>query len=277
LKIFPDFCAAIQAASDALQFRARPVHTETWQGFDISKRPEAEMREILGFDLRVAMPSESLEYYRAQILPNLPWADDHFAERVAGYANPGETWLSWPWALKADSSRKHQGEFSHTYMTRYWPRFVPPEGGRVINTIGLGEVANSTLFEMRGHKFRYGDLADLVNLLAREPHTRQAWLPIFFPEDTGAVDGQRVPCTLGYYFIQRNGFLHLYYPIRSCDFYRHFRDDLYLTVRLTLWVLERLRERDVFWQGVRPGFFDMWVGSFHLFVNDWTKLFAEKR
>ena len=277
MKTYGTFRDAIEAASLALKHLSYPVHTERWQGFDIKNRPEAEMREVLNFSFTTPMTSEKLDFYRDHIGPNLPWADDHFEERVSGWFNPGETWRSWPWALKADESRKHgKGEFSHTYGTRYWPRFRPYGGGRVLHTLDMGEARNESLDEMRGHYFRYGDLADVVELLAREPHTRQAYLPIWFPEDTGAVEGQRVPCTLGYHWIMRNGYLHVYYPIRSCDFYRHFRDDLYLTVRLTLWLLDQLRQRDKSWQSVKPGMFSMWIGSFHLFINDYRKLFGDR-
>ena len=77
--------------------------------------------------------------------------------------------------------------------------------------------------------------------------------------------------------MMRGGFLHVHYPIRSCDFYRHFRDDMYLCVRLTLWLLENLSKMDpTTWKDVRPGFYSMWIGSLHVFVNDYAKLFAEQ-
>jgi hypothetical protein len=71
----------------------------------------------------------------------------------------------------------------------------------------------------------------------------------------------------------RNGFLHVHYPIRSCDFFRHFRDDIYLCVRLTLWLIEQLAERNPVWANVQPGFFSMWIGSLHMFINDYRVAF----
>ena len=255
---FLDFSMAIRSTGEQLKTCSRAVHTEKWQGFDIKNLPEAQMREIINLAFQVPLVSEDLAYYREQIKPNLPWADDHFNERVCEEPrNPGETWQQWPWANKADHSRVFGGKFSHTYMERYWPRKT-----------GKGEI-------MRGHRFEYGDLNDVVDLLLHEPNSRQAYLPIFFPEDTGAKHGNRVPCTLGYFWIQREGALHVHYPIRSCDFYRHFRDDLYLTTRLTLWLLDKLREKDPWWNGVRPGNFSMWIGSLHVFINDYRALFGE--
>lgn len=259
MRSFLDFSSAIAATSEELRSRSALVHTEKWQGFDIASRPEAAMHEVIGWSFSAPMASESLDYYRQQIEPNLPWADDHFEERVCGEPrNPGETWLSWPWANKADQSRIFAGKFSHTYMERYWPRTM--DGA-----------------DMRGHRFRYGDLNDVVELLVSQPLTRQAYLPIFFPEDTGATHGNRLPCTLGYFWIMRENQLHVHYPIRSCDFYRHFRDDLHLTVRLTLWLLDRLREKNAAWKVIRPGIFSMWTGSLHMFRNDYIKLYGGQK
>jgi hypothetical protein len=110
-------------------------------------------------------------------------------------------------------------------------------------------------------------------MLLHSPYTRQATFPIFFPEDTGA-DGRRIPCTLHYHFLLRNNQLHLWYPIRSCDLVRHFRDDLYLACRLLLWVLEELRERELrtdnpqLWMDVDPGTLFFTAYSFHVHYGD---------
>lgn len=245
---------------------SRPIHTTKWQGLDISKRPEAEMRELLGWDFRIPLHTEDLDSYRKDIGPNLPWADHHFDERVGGKnINPGTTWKTWPWARSAAGFTDSKGRFEVNYMERYWatlPFLDTPESGLMCER----------LTGIRGRP--YGDLGSIVTLMEKDPMTRQAYLPIFFPEDTGA--GGRVPCTLGYHFIMRGGYLHCYYPIRSCDFFRHFRDDCYLTVRLVLWLLNELRRRDPdTWNSVKPGFYSMWIGSLHLFINDYTKLFKK--
>lgn len=270
--LHPNFPTAIKKTSDAVRDYSRIVHTESWQGISIKDRPEAKMRELIGWDFRVPMATpatsyeEEIEFYREQIEPNLPWADEHFAERVCGKPiNPGTSWKNWPFANSADKFRDAKGRFEVNYMERFWAAGIfddTPEEGVV-----------SQLFGIRGRP--YGDLGSIIQLLLREPLTRQAYMPIYFPEDTGA--GGRVPCSLGYHWIMRNGFLHVHYPIRSCDFYRHFRDDIYLCVRLTRWILERLTIEDPrTWNNVKMGFYSMWIGSLHVFVNDYQKLFGEK-
>lgn len=260
--LHPSFITAIERASATLRDSGRPVHTETWQGIDIQGKPEAEMKEILGWDFRVPLSSTELGMYQEQIKPNLPWADDHFNERVCGYPmNPGESWKTWPWTRSASTFLDSKGRFEVNYMERIW-------GAKPFEDTPM-ERDHSTLTGIRGAK--YGDLDSLIELMVREPLTRQAYLPLFWPEDTGRQG--RVMCSLGYHWIMRNGLLHIHYPIRSCDFYRHFRDDIYLAVRLTIWLLHRLQQLSPVWQKVSLGYYSMWIGSLHIFVNDAKILF----
>ena len=130
-----------------------------------------------------------------------------------------------------------------------------------------------------GIRWDYGDLDDLVKLLVQDPATRQAWLPVWFPEDTGIGDGGRKPCTIGYHFLIRDNGLHIHYAIRSCDFIRHMSDDIYLTIRLGLWIIEKAWQMDMFgpWENITLKTFSMWVGSLHLFENDMISLRQEYR
>lgn len=125
------------------------------------------------------------------------------------------------------------------------------------------------MFQKNGIRYPYGDLSDVVRQIAREPLTRQAILPVFFPEDTGAVHGGRVPCSIFYQFFVRDGQMAVTYMLRSCDIVRHFRDDIYLTVRLLLWVLQEARKLNPALADVRPGEFVMMITSLHMFVNDY--------
>lgn len=318
---------------------ANKVHTARWQGQDISKRPDMVSYELLnwrcdiGMDfltqfgigtVRAEWSNEALLFELANIIkPNLPWADDHFLERIGGDPlNPGVQWANWPWASSADRHRAdpHKDwdgkgphpshlsvrssdastfdsicddcgatdqvpggwgkltkpcsanpevvpQFNHTYMERLWPKWAgqsqhahPYEDGE--------EVPPN-----RGIRHEYGDLKDLVDLLAHEPDTRQAWIPLFFPEDTGVGDGGRKPCTLGYQIIVRDKAASIYYPLRSCDYVRHFRDDIYLAIRLLLWVIDRCAEiNPAFWRDVVPGQYAMHCTSLHVFENDYRQM-----
>lgn len=292
---------ALQRVYDAVRDRGVEIKPTRWQSMDVSKLREATTREVLNLTVQFPVYTEDLDQLRADIEPNTPWADDHFLERVGGLPlNPGVEWAHWPWGNSANSFRTQQvpvgphnpitgneiiaGEyaaagFDHTYAERMWPKMA----NRHPDTNEFGDVLGPPSRKSRlGIRFDYGDAMDIVEHLAKAPDSRQAYLPIWFPEDTGKLD-VRVPCTLGYHFIQRGGYLHCTYYIRSCDLYRHFRDDVYLTVRLQLWMLEKLRatvirhthggvEQNPFWHDVKPGLFTMHVVSMHCFINDCHRL-----
>jgi hypothetical protein len=244
---------------------APAVDQDRWQGVPVRGNPAARCYEVRNVAFEVPLRGvEDLDYWRRDAKPNLPWADDHFAERVGGEPlNPGVQWQNWPWGQSAAKFRDPAELFNHTYMERLWPRWArTTPGGR------FDEMNQPTGDGMRGIGWRYGDLSDLVDLLVRDPWTRQAWIPLFFPEDTGWGDGGRKPCTLGYQFIRRGDRLNVWYPLRSCDLAHHFRDDCYLAVRLLLWILDRCRERGDEWNRVRPGDYAMWITSLHCFEND---------
>lgn len=266
--IATDFNRAITELTSSLLREGSVLQPNFWQSRDVSNSPQAATIELLNQSLSVSLRGKGLALglYRKEIKPNLPWADRHFElERSSGEPlNPGTTWAEWPWGSSANTFRTEQGQFDHSYAERFWPKYAGlTEGGRLPDRWGEKEV-----HPHRGPRFSYGDLGDVVNLLAKDPLTRQAVLPVFFPEDTGAIEGQRVPCTLFYHFIQREGEFHVIYSIRSCDALRHFRDDVYLTIRLMLWVLERLQHSSPSWVKVRPGSFTMHITSFHCFVGD---------
>jgi Thymidylate synthase len=208
-------------------------------------------REIQNVVFEIDIPDEIGDLQHI-VKPNLPWAEDHFQERVCGLPlnpPPSSNW----WPFKQEDHKDHVdngGMFSHTYPERFWPK----RAGE------LQEWVSAPRLYHKGIRGPYGDLDDLVLQLRKSTLTRQAYLPVWFPEDTGAVQGQRVPCTLGYHFMVRHGQLNCTYLIRSCDFMRHFPDDVYMACRLTQWVAERIEQP--------VGSLAMWIGSFHIFEGD---------
>ena len=253
--IYPDLAKAIARVRETLINTGYPVQTEKWQGIPIDEK--RKMFEALNISFSAIIPPNTTEL-EAQVKPNLPWADIHFMERVGGLPlNPGESYKKWPF-YGQDEKMRNSGElFSHTYMERFWPKFA---GKPWFDNL---EENQETI--NRGVRYSYGDLKDLVNLLLNEPMTRQAFLPVWFPEDTGASHGGRVPCTIGYHFIIRNNQFHMVYYIRSCDYFRHFRDDIYLGIRLLYWIYNELIKKDNHFKKLDMGTFTMHITSLHIF------------
>lgn len=248
------------------------VKTEKWQGVEA---PD-DMWELLNHSFQFIIPS-SIDELVKEVRPNLPWADEHFEERVSGFPyNPPPSHENWPFAQKNNEQFGGKSRFSHTYPERIWPKYAGGFPYSSIEDLGKKKKGSKqegeTLIQkypLSGIRFNYGDFSDVMNLLQREPFTRQAFLPIWFPEDTGTVHNERVPCTIGYHFIRRGDFLHIVYYIRSCDFVRHFRDDVYMACRKVFWLLENLKMRDIDkWEKVKPGYFAMHITSLHCFYKE---------
>lgn len=227
----------------------RPFNRGRWQQLDVSESDLHATHELLNVTLSMPVP-ESLSVLQDALSPDLPWAEDHFWERVGGRpVNPGKTHTYWPYHGLQDPERHLKGKiYDHNYMERIWPKYAGNKCG-----------------PLQGIRFDYGDLADVITLLQDEPMTRQAYLPIWFPEDTGAAQKQRVPCSLGYHFIMdQHEALHCQYTLRSCEIYRHFTNDVYLACRLMQWV--------AYQTDLIPGNLTMHMANLHGFVGDHAKM-----
>lgn len=262
MKTFYKPSEAIEWSKERLYNHGYTVKTERWQGIEA---PD-DMLEVMNHSFQMFIP-ETIEGLVEDIRPNLPWADDHFDERVSEIPlNPPPSNEWWPFNQNKNSEFKKEEKFSHTYPERIWPKKAP------INN-STGKLTKQVL---KGIRYEYGDFNDVLDLLEREPFTRQAFLPIWFPEDTGAHHKERVPCTIGYHFMRRGDRLHISYFIRSCDIMRHFRDDIYLACRKVFWVMDQLKQRSPEWENVLPGYYAMHIVSLHCF-NSQRGLLRQKK
>lgn len=253
---FPSISSSLRAAL----IQAPRVDVGEWQA--IRGGPRSLTVEIEDVSIDFELPGTK-EQLAEEVKPNLPWAEDHFQERVSGFPlNPPPSADWWPHNVRGNEMHKARGQFSHTYPERLWPK----QAG-MNDPLGIYP-------PRQGIRYPYGDLMDAVALLAERPGTRQAYVPIWFPEDTGATAGQRVPCTLGYHLMIRSCNLKIVYYIRSCDFLRHFHDDVYLASRLCQWVANEVRERGGF--NVQPGRLVMHISSLHVFAADVPILIRRK-
>jgi hypothetical protein len=276
MRLKPTFTLMHATLSEDLREYAALVEAPNWQGVDVSKKPEMATYELLNQSFSIPLRGvESLQYWAQDTKANQFWADAHFLERVSGEPlNPPPSYKIWPWGHSAEKFLNTEGKFDHTYPERFWPKKAGITRGGFLSTADSDYNINRIPVR-RGIRFEYGDLNDLVQHLLDDPLSRQAYLPVWFPED-GTCKGRR-PCTLGYHFINRFDYLHVTYYIRSCDFVRHWRDDCYLTLRLLFWILDRLRERDDRWKRVLPGLFTFHCVSLHMFRSDYEKLYGPKK
>lgn len=310
--------AWLMLASDLLD--TKPIHTGEWQAMDTGRSPAHATHELED----VSLVWDQVPTDPSHVMPavDTAWAREHFAERVSGIPlNPAPSHVRWPYAVRGNADHTHcptcdspeprlhpsvqaegevshicqdsfhsgeQGKFDHTYPERFWPKHAGHYNGDHYEYHPGGPELEGLCGGTPGIRFHYGDLNDVVSLMLRNPLTRQAYLPIWFPEDTGAglatypeiakfggPPTVRVPCTLGYHFMQRGGFLSCRYYIRSCDLYRHLSNDAYFAVALMRWICAELKRQTMNSQiglNIRPGKLVMHVASMHAFVGDKQKI-----
>lgn len=267
--------------------RQTPFNRGTWQAMDVSQSKahqtyELEDVSLLVHDIDPQDIPDAVGHLQRTLTPDLPWAEDHFQERVSGVPyNPPPSAARWPYAVRGNGDHTNAADmFQHTYPERLWPKHVNAYGFDVDDHAALR--AGPTNWSNFGLRFALGDLGDVAKQLAENPLTRQAFVPIWFPEDTGAVEHQRVPCTLGYHFlVSREGLMSCRYYIRSVDVVRHLRNDVYMAARLLQWMAAQVNhygalgvdlQNGVSWQPIVPDRLVMHIASLHGFVADRRKL-----
>jgi hypothetical protein len=209
------------------------IKSKSWQG----KQDPPSFLEILHADLVVKM-SDCAQEASDLSGATQPWAGIHFEERVGGVPlNPPPSHKMW---LKSTDDYLSGEAFSHSYPERMWGN-----AGR--------------------HGIRYPDanLDSAVELLKKDPESRQCYIPMWYPEDLTAANlGERVPCSFGWHFLKRGDELHLSYHMRSCDVVRHLHNDLYFANRLALWINDKAG------LGCKMGYLHFSSTSLHCFEND---------
>lgn len=278
-QIFSNLTQGIQYARACLKQYGQVTKTNKWQGIEAPKA----FFEVDNVYFRAKMPTTPIAL-EEQVKPDMPWAEDHFLERVLGLPlNPGDQYKNWPGYKNTefnDRNFKPQGAFTHSYMERYFPKHANQLSDFAMKAEwakGLGFKKPYGNAINKGIRYEYGDLTDLMTLLYSNPDTRQAYLPVWFPEDTGVKHGGRVPCTIGYHFMRKGEDLNIHYMIRACDYIRHFRNDIYLTTRLGQYMLSNFQELEDaeegrrsggIWYRTQLGILTMDIVHFHVFESE---------
>lgn len=248
--IYKNISSMINNVSKMIISHGYDGQIQKWQGVDDFQ--EDPIKEMINLYFIVPMINNQ-SILAKETKADLPWAEDHFQERInpknRGKAlNPGYSYKYWPYAnfkdQKDDFVRLNK-KFSHTYMERFWPP------------------------NKKGIRFKYGNWGKFIENANKNPLSRQLYFPIYFPEDVQAsLEGERIPCSLGYHFQVFHGLLHLSYFIRSCDLHKHFRNDIYFTIRLA----QELKNKVSAYKNLTLGNLNIWIGNLHCFINDIYKI-----
>src|SRR6185503_8054946 len=87
------------------------VKVGEWQAIKDENLPMMDTIEIEDVSLYIDLPT-SVEQWQNDIKPNLPWAEEHFTERVSGLPlNPPPSHVRWPFAQKDNEEHTQNKQF----------------------------------------------------------------------------------------------------------------------------------------------------------------------
>ncbi len=188
-----------------------------------NKIGDFETKEIQGYAFTILDTSDA-----DKMVDNLDWCESEFIERVSpNVINPGVAWEKRP---EVWSQFLVNGEFCYTYNER-------------IRT----------------------QLDYIIQELQEHPTSRQAIIEIHNNIlDIKSLGGKkRIPCSMYYQFLYRDGQLDVIYNMRSCDYHTHFRNDI--------WQACELRDYIAKMCNMKSGKFIMFIGSLHAYREDFGK------
>src|SRR5690606_21771471 len=226
------------------------VPLKTMQNKVVEGDPKLGMtKELMGVTFQILEPFKDLEKAyqlifkdKEKISQHLKWADKEFEERISSkLINPGEAWK-----IRRET----------------WEPFIVEKNG----TFGFEYTYNERLNWDN-------QLQRIINYLKTDLNSRRAVIniymnPVNFLDDDKILDGdligpeqrRRVPCSVTYSWLYRNGKLNIFYHMRSSDFYTHFINDMYLTASLNAYVAEQLN--------VPSGILTVYINSLHAYAHD---------
>ena len=215
------------------------VRPQSMQNKDISGNDDFVTKEITNYSYCLLQVPEKLEHFLFVTDPrSKAWAEAEILERVsdAQTINPGEAYK-----IREDlwsQFLNEKGEFDYTYHDRL------------------------NCFE---------GIEKIITRIVEDPGSRQLILAMWEPSDIMFIGGQRrVPCTLNYQFLVREGKIHIIYNQRSADVVAHFGNDIYLAYRLMKYITDEVNK--MVEKPYKYGNLFHNIGSLHAYKKDWDIL-----
>lgn len=243
MRIFTNFPEAMSEIKRDMAEMGVQVKTQTVQDKIITDTDEYDTVELMNYAYTVVNPRFE------DLTPTQPWADAEWAERLAGIkgkpVNPGTAYTLW-------RDEKHD-----------WREFLEDLHGNPLSRVHGGgadynpdRVRFAYSYSERLHLA--AQVGNVVKRLKEDPYSRQCYVSVWRPDvDVTRLGRRRVPCSLGYHFMYRDGALHITYSMRSCELGTFFPNDQFFALKLLHYVAEEV--------GMVPGRFSHFINSFHCY------------
>ncbi len=212
------------------------VHPNSMQNKIVKDDTNFATKEVIGYDYCLLSLDKVENLFRFDPTAK-PWCDAEFSERInPTIDNPGSAWKMRPDVWTQFLNEKL--EFDYTY------------GDRLNRNESIDEVVNELLFN---------------------PDSRQAILAIWDRNiDVHNLGGKRrIPCSIYYQILIREGKLHIIYAQRSADVVTHFGNDIYLAWQMGRYFTRLLKSQGL---DIEQGYLYHNIGSLHVYNKDIPKL-----
>jgi len=252
MRIFNNFDEARNEIARDLKEMGLRVDNVTMQ----DKHGSFPTLELINYGYTVTSPR------LGQLHPVMPWAAIEWQDRLRAILGD-VSMLGNSWRERADDHID-------------WAQFLEYNGSPIPDGVSLEELKDeypAAANDPLRLAYSYGErlaLNDQVFKVIRElrenPTSRQLYVAMWDPhQDIDRVGYRRVPCSIGWHFLLRNGNLNLTYTMRSCDFVTHWQNDVWLAMNLLYFVCEKT--------GTNPGHFSQFINSFHVYEKDVADVF----
>lgn len=233
MRIFRNCAEAASEVKREVAEMGKEVKLKTYQDKNIENDPKFFTRELICYSFMISEPKDKdklLEVFGKNTPENKAWCEKEFEERInQTQQNPGE---------------------SYKFRNNVWDQFMTD--GKFAYTYGE----------------RIGDQVEtVIDMLKENQNSRNAIISIWDRQiDKDRIGGKmRVPCSMFYQVLIRNGKVHLVYNIRSNDVMTHWCFDIWMAISLQEYIAGKL--------GLPVGDFYQFIGSFHAYQKDLEGIF----
>lgn len=228
MRIYKNFNEMWGETERELRHNGIQYDTHTVQDKIVKDNQDFRTKELIGHSFMVKNPDPK-ELIQLKNLSE-DWVREEFKDRISGKKlNPGQ---AWKYRSNVWEEFLHGGKFSYTYPER------------------IGNQISEAIKHLRDH-----------------PNSRHAVVTIYdrWLDHKNRGGKSRVPCSMFYQFMIRDGKVNVLYIMRSVDFGEHFPYDLVMATLFMRYVASEL--------GLGYGDLIFFASSFHTFYKDHKEIF----
>lgn len=243
MRIYQDLYEAVKETERNLFEMGKDVSLHSMQNV----QGEFDTKEIEGETFKVLNPLAEVDIAYEHMFTDpegrksiQKWALNEFYERV-GLSDPGNPG-------KACEIRKDLWE-------------------PLLNAVGEMDY---TYWERLANTYKIPTTDLIIEEFIRDPNSRRCVLNLWTKEIDllGLENGIRVPCSITYSWLIRDGKLNMFYHMRSCDIKNHFINDLWLAGMYNANLVSMLKGTgEKPFQTLVPGSLTVTINSLHAYKN----------